>query len=188
MNRQYDGPHCPIGREEALEWLQEGHDPFQPQRLGFHTAFHGASERRDLELLLHMAAEPDTAWTKKFLFCRNREVEVPVKGRAGIPSLTMDSYQSNFFSGRSMEGLEVLMMYGHKLNKQLDIRSVCLEVFRGTDDDPKYYLKVLKFCLATADPHIVLRRHLTDVIRAYTYYETPSPLAACTLALSYSES
>jgi hypothetical protein len=150
MDYYYGGLQVPWPneREEVLQWIQRGRDPFRESPPGIETPFDQASESRDLELLLHMVAEPGTAWTKRFLFCRNSEVEVPVKGRACIPSLGSNLLYS--FHGFSMEGLEVLMMYGYKLEKY-DINTLCGRfVITAEISRPNYtILKMVKFCLAT---------------------------------------
>jgi hypothetical protein len=147
MNHLQNVP--PMDREETLEWwLQEGHDPFHELKPGYRTAFDEASEHRDLELLLHMVAKPGTAWTKRFLFCRNREVEVPVTGHACIPFLLHNRYEDSFYeyeSARSMEGrLEVLMMYGYKL-KPIEICNLCFDIFKAAriDDTLTYRLNAV---------------------------------------------
>jgi hypothetical protein len=89
-----------------------------------------------------MVAEPGTAWTKS-------KAEVPVKGRTCIPSL--DSLNDDFFwcYENSMEGLEVLMMYGYKLS-YFEMINICVH-FVVTADDPKYHLlKMLKLMLASS--------------------------------------
>jgi hypothetical protein len=161
-------PIWPTDREEALAWLREGRDPFEPIReytefqVLHVTAFHEAAKRKDLELLLHMVAEPGTAWTKRFLFCRNMEVAVPAKGLARISSLDLSDLSDVGCGGRyyfahegnSMEGLEVLMMYGYKLSNY-DKDSIFFDGLRMADDDPTYILKMVKFCLATTSSSLV---------------------------------
>eukprot|EP00978_Attheya_sp_CCMP212_P024224 scaffold75836_cov51-Attheya_sp.AAC.1 len=133
-------------RTGAFELLQAGADPFRTfvgiGGLDQSTAFYEASRRHDLELLLHMAAEPGTTWTKRFLLCRDKEVEVPTQGRACISSM---SGKKSFFSVHhraTMEGLEVMMMYGYKL-KEGDLMGVCFNVAKHPE-----CLRLVKFCLA----------------------------------------
>jgi hypothetical protein len=151
----FDKSPWPIDREKVLECIEQGRDPLLEWDHSLdNTPFHEASKSRDLELLLHMAAESGTAWTKRFLFCRNREVEVPVKGRICIPALCSKNGDCFFFQdGISMEGLEVLKMYGYKL-KSLDLECI-YHLFASTDDRPQFHrLKVLKLCLATAGSNL----------------------------------
>jgi hypothetical protein len=181
-----DIPPRPPARERVLEWIKQGRDPFPDlfpyfdDPFGSETPFQQASKRRDLELMLHMVAEPGIAWTKRFLFCRNSEVAVPAKGRACISSLNL-SYQYNgvgdgdryyfAYKGNSTEGLEVLMMYGYKLSEG-DIRNIFFDKFHMPDEDPTYLLKMVKFCLANTSSSLATggssneigKNHLVDAI------------------------
>lgn len=78
------------------------------------SPFDAALRRGDLELMLKMAAKPGTQWTQRFLLSRNQIVAVPCEGRESIPLVT-----SPLFGGRSdlasIEGLEIMMMYGYEL-------------------------------------------------------------------------
>jgi hypothetical protein len=186
-------PPWPTDREEVLEWIKQGRNPF-PDDLAFfedpffsETPFQQASKRRDLELLLHMVAEPGTAWTKRFLFCRNSEVAVPAKGRACISSLDLSRIDGGgggryYFGteGNSMEGLEVLTMYGYKLSEG-DIDNISFDEILMPDDDPTYLLKMVKFCLATTSSSLATgessneigKNHLVDAIFESLAFEPP---------------
>jgi hypothetical protein len=94
-----------------------------------------------------------------------------VKGRASIPSLCSGAF------GRSLEGLEVLMMYGYK-PKPLDIECICWEVFRSrTDDELTYRLKVLHFCLVTAGSKKLATIDFEGYLNDATYY--PHNMQSC---------
>jgi hypothetical protein len=151
-------PRWPTDREEVLVWIEQGRNPLPNDLPPFYKIpFHQASKRKDLELLLHMVAEPGNAWTKRFLFCRNMVVAVPAKGRACISSLEL-FYRGCYFGpdGNSMEGLEVLMMYGYKLSERDKLR-IFFDGFRMLDDDLTYSLKMVKFCLATTSSSLATR-------------------------------
>eukprot|EP00978_Attheya_sp_CCMP212_P034284 scaffold142750_cov59-Attheya_sp.AAC.4 len=135
-------------RTGAFELLQDGADPFcSPFRtIGYYingeesTAFHKASRRHDLELLLHMAAEPGTIWTKRFLLCCDKVVDVPTQGRACISSMSRSFFCDGYDA--TMEGLEVMMMYGYKL-KERELMGVFYNVATNAE-----CLRLVKFCLA----------------------------------------
>jgi hypothetical protein len=151
----------PTDRGEVLEWIKQGRDPFQPVPANsYKTAFQEASERKDLELLLQMVAKPGTAWTKRFLFCRTSEADVPLKGRA-----CTSSFCGNYLYAISMEALEVLMMNGYK-HCHTDIINMCdsFVLDSSADEDPSEYhlLKMLKLCMATAGTNLATRGSSSD--------------------------
>ncbi|KAL7550583.1 hypothetical protein ACHAWF_013796 [Thalassiosira exigua] len=122
---------CPIAtalenndRNQAMMLLnEEGHDPFRALYnifdLGKNTPFHEASKRRDIVLLLAMAADAGSNWEKSFLICSGRLTNSPQKGRDCIATVS-HSGSNNFFikpETASVEGLEVMVMYGYKLKE-----------------------------------------------------------------------
>jgi hypothetical protein len=131
-------------RTVVFELLQAGADPFSTVGHSIFmeesTAFHEASGRHDLELLLHMAAEPGTIWTKRFLLCCNKVVEVPAQGRAYISSMNESFFCAGYDA--TMEGLEVMMMYGYKL-KEREFIGFFYKVLNRPE-----LLRFVKFCLA----------------------------------------
>jgi hypothetical protein len=117
-----------------------------------------------------MVAKPGTAWTKKFLFCRNSEVEVPVKGRECIPSLGSYFGRRFFLLGQSMEGLEVLMVYGYKLQAHA-IEAMCAD-FVIEEEELQYLLPKLRLCLAAAGSNIISKINLDRSLDLVTKQET----------------
>jgi hypothetical protein len=172
----YDGGHeilprgWPTDRKEVLEWIKQGRNPFdRVPAIYYKPAFHEASERKDLDLMLHLVAEPGTAaWTKRFLFCRNIEVAVPAKGRACISSLNVSCGGGRWYiddEGNSMEGLEVLMMYGYKLSERADLGRISSfdEFLVMSDDDQTHLLKMVKFYLATTSSSLATGESSSDI-------------------------
>ncbi|CAB9524020.1 expressed unknown protein [Seminavis robusta] len=150
-------PPCPVrealrsgDRDNVLKLIKEGTDPFAYPTSFFglgeeSTVFHEASSRGDVEMMLAMAAEPETEWKGRFLLSVQQVVDSPSKGRSCIPTATGSS--GNFFmfgQGLSFEGLEILMTYGYCL-KRRDFEGICGLWAR----DPPKYLRMLKLCLAT---------------------------------------
>jgi hypothetical protein len=149
---------CPIrqairnnDRDLALQLIEQGHDPFKSPGdlmicIDEITAFHEASARGDVGLLLAMAAEPGSPWTKRFLVCSSEIVEAPTQGRRCIPSLSGECGESFFQDALtvSMEGLEVACMYGYTLKTRDFAGSILLQAMGG---DPRK-VQMFKFGLA----------------------------------------
>ena len=144
--------------------IDDGKDPFQTKHSVFMTGldrgapFHEASKRRNLEILLLMAASPASPASLEtkhhYFYSRGQFVKVPAEGRDCIPTST--SVNSNHFFGHgslSFEGLEVMILYGYKLKT----RDVEAALSMATTSPNSYNLSMLKFLLAT-----VLSRGLAD--------------------------
>lgn len=122
--RTPDEPPWPEDAAGVRALIDGGRDPFQAGHGVFVTPapFHQASKRRDLEILLLMAASPASSETKhRYFYSRGRFVRVAAKGRGCIPTST-----GNHFFGHgslSFEGLEVMILYGYKLKKR-DVEAV----------------------------------------------------------------
>ncbi|EJK71183.1 hypothetical protein THAOC_07403, partial [Thalassiosira oceanica] len=134
------------------ELIDGGKDPFQVEHgvfvTGFEEApFHQASKRRDLEILLLMAASPASSETRhRYFYSQGRFVKAPAKGRGCIPTST--GMHSNHFSGYdslSFEGLEVMILYGYKLKKR-DVEAVISMAIAFPDS---YSLNMIMFVLAS---------------------------------------
>ena len=111
------------GRASTLEGLAKGKNPFErANSLHNSTAFHDAARNKDLELMLKMVADPDSLWEKRFLFCCNNEMDVPLRGRECIRR------ESNFFlSEATWQSIEVMLMYGYKMSSR-DLEEICKQV------------------------------------------------------------
>ncbi|KAL3917340.1 MAG: hypothetical protein SGILL_004757 [Bacillariaceae sp.] len=121
-----------------MEAVKSGHKDVVPHllrekgNLFCESAFLEASEQREIELSLAMAAKFGSEWAPRFFVSINRVINAPIQGRACIQS-TKDS--------PSLEGFEVLVTYGYKLDKY-DLRNVCRKTLIPQD------LRMTKFLLA----------------------------------------
>jgi hypothetical protein len=135
-------------RAKAFQLISEGMDPFTMHLHNETTAFHYAADSHpcDLQLLLHMIAKPGTAWTKKFVLSAEAVVDVPVQPRDCIAALSESSTMDflSDYKGDSMEGWEVMVMFGYRLTPH-DLDTVCIPAqARPEDCYPR-----LKFSLAS---------------------------------------
>jgi len=144
-----DQSGCPVreailngDRNLALQRIEEGANPFAFFGGPAVSAIQEASANGDIELLLAMAAEPGTTWTKRFLLCRKQIMDVPLNGRECIPN------RSFFYEARyaSKEGVEVMLMYGYKLRSSDFLQSICPQVLA----DPVKNLELLELGLAAS--------------------------------------
>jgi len=127
----------------AQQLAKEDWDPFKEVTAANCTAFQLVSKVGDLEAMLAMAAKPGTQWTARFLLSRNKVVEVPMEGRESIPLVSSPFGPRSQYA--SMEGLEVMMMYGYKLKENdLDRHLLLLEFSQETPS------KLIQLALATS--------------------------------------
>jgi len=139
-------------RNVVFPLIDVGADPFQlygnvyrdNDYVYIRTPFEDAHRRGDVEMMLKMAAKPGCSWTKRFLVSQGRVVDVPEEGRPNIIT------EASFFSfcrpcDPTMAGLEIMSMFGYKLDMQ-DCDKIAFEGSSGSEDDEQLF----KFCIAIA--------------------------------------
>lgn len=147
-------------RERILELCEAGTaDPFR--NVSVQSAYRTVAERRDLPLLLRMAAKPGAARTRRFLVSADGYVAVPVEGRDDIPSSvhSPDSDYGYFLRGRgtTIEGIEALLLFGYRLHSS-DIQGVC----RNHVQPEERRIRAVKFCLAAHPSYVLPDRHCLE--------------------------
>jgi len=139
-------------RNVVFPLIDVGADPFQlygnvyrdNDYVYIRTPFEDAHRCGDVEMMLKMAAKPGCSWTKRFLVSQGRVVDVPEEGRPNIIT------EASFFSfcrpcDPTMAGLEIMSMFGYKLDMQ-DYRKIFCDGGSFSEDDEQLF----KFCIAIA--------------------------------------